>query len=82
MTKSKLVEELSYEQAFEELEDLVDKLESGELPLEEALAFFERGQALAARCSDLLEKAELKLKQLSPSTAGDYVETDLEEELP
>ncbi|MBI3243531.1 MAG: exodeoxyribonuclease VII small subunit [Chloroflexi bacterium] len=58
--------ELSFEKAFAELEAIVAKLESGQLSLDEALAWFERGQALAAQCSSLLDAAELKVKQLSP----------------
>lgn len=72
-------EELSYEEAFEELRAIVERLESGELPLEESLALFERGQALAARCGELLEKAELKLRALAPDESGELVETDFEE---
>jgi exodeoxyribonuclease VII small subunit len=60
-------EELSYEQAFEELQTVIGSLESGEKPLEEALALFERGQALYQRCTELLDKAELKVQQLSES---------------
>ncbi|MBM3122116.1 MAG: exodeoxyribonuclease VII small subunit [Chloroflexi bacterium] len=62
--------EMPYEQAFQELEAAVRQLESGERPLEEALALFERGQLLAARCSELLEAAELKLKTLVGDGAG------------
>jgi exodeoxyribonuclease VII small subunit len=80
MSKAKPPESLNYEQAFEELEALVERLESGELALEESLALFERGQALAARCSELLEQAELKLRKLVPDDSGGYVETDLEVE--
>jgi exodeoxyribonuclease VII small subunit len=80
MSKAKPPEKLDYEQAFEELETLVERLESGELALEESLALFERGQALAARCSELLEQAELKLRQLVPDDSGSYVETDFEVE--
>ena len=40
------IEELSYEQAFEELQTLIGELESGEKPLEETLSLYERGQAL------------------------------------
>ncbi|MEK7323868.1 MAG: exodeoxyribonuclease VII small subunit [Chloroflexota bacterium] len=58
--------ELSFEKAFAELESIVAKLESGELSLDESLALFERGQALAAQCYGLLDAAELKVKQLSP----------------
>ncbi len=82
MPKAKAVEALSYEQAFEELESLVGKLETGELPLEEALELFERGQALAARCSQLLEQAELKLRELVADDSGDYTEADYEEDSP
>jgi exodeoxyribonuclease VII small subunit len=80
MSKAKPPEKLNYEQAFEELEALVERLESGELALEESLALFERGQALSARCSELLEQAELKLKQLLPDESGGYMETDFEVE--
>lgn len=65
MAKETKVEELSYEQATEELETIVAALEEGDKTLEEALALFERGQALYARCMDLLEKAELKVQQLT-----------------
>lgn len=58
------IEELSYEQAFEQLQTLIEALESGEKPLEETLALYERGQALYQRCLELLEKAELKVQQL------------------
>ncbi|MBI9042954.1 MAG: exodeoxyribonuclease VII small subunit [Anaerolineaceae bacterium] len=56
--------DLSYEEAFEELNAIVAKLEEDESTLEEAMAFYERGQALQQRCAELLEKAELKLKVL------------------
>jgi exodeoxyribonuclease VII small subunit len=65
----KVVEELSYEEALAELESIVSTLESEQGQLEEAIKLFERGQALAARCSVLLEAAELKVKQV----AGDVV---------
>lgn len=58
--------EPTFEQAFKELESIIAKLESGELSLDESLALFERGQALAKQCGALLDAAELKVKQLSP----------------
>ena len=60
-----IVDELSYEQAFSELEDVVRLLEEDGRSLEEALGLFERGQALAARCAALLDRAELRIRQLS-----------------
>ena len=60
------IENLTFEQAFAELEETVRKLEAGGLALEESLALFGRGQALAARCNTQLDQAELKVKKLSP----------------
>jgi exodeoxyribonuclease VII small subunit len=60
------IDDLTFEQAFAELEGTVRKLEEGGLALEESLALFERGQALAAHCSAQLDQAELKLRQLTP----------------
>jgi exodeoxyribonuclease VII small subunit len=76
--KAKLPEEMTFEQAFEELQEVVAGLESGELSLEDSLRLFERGQALADRCSQLLEQAELRLRQLVPDERGGYREEDLE----
>ena len=59
------VEALSYEQAFAALEAVVSVLETEKRPLDEAMALFERGQALAQRCASLLEQAELRVRQLS-----------------
>ena len=78
MPRAKAVDKLNYEQAFGELETVVERLGTGDLPLEEALALFEKGQALATHCSELLEQAELKLRQLVPDESGGYVEIDLE----
>ena len=61
----KPVEELSYEEALAELEEIVTALEGEQNQLEEAIKLFERGQALASRCSELLEAAELKVKQVT-----------------
>jgi exodeoxyribonuclease VII small subunit len=61
----KPVEELSYEEALAELEGIVSTLEGEQGQLDEAIKLFERGQALAARCSALLEAAQLKVKQVT-----------------
>lgn len=64
------VEELSFEQAFDEMEHIVRQLEEGQLSLDDSLALYERGQALSARCQQLLENAELKVQQLAPKPSG------------
>ena len=61
----KPVLELSYEDALAELEEIVAALEEEQNQLDDAIKLFERGQALAARCSVLLEAAELKVKQVA-----------------
>lgn len=66
------VEKLSYEAALSELEALVLDLESDEHALEDALAMFERGQALAQHCAQLLENAELKIQDLSGEELTDF----------
>jgi len=60
----KKIEELSYEEAYAELEAVVGTLENEEKTLDESLALFERGQALSRYCTSLLENAELRVKQL------------------
>jgi exodeoxyribonuclease VII small subunit len=66
------IQGLTYEQAFSELEATVAALESDAGSLEEALALFERGQALARHCSGLLDQAELKIKRLSGGELEDF----------
>jgi exodeoxyribonuclease VII small subunit len=66
------IENLSFEQAFGELENTVQKLETGGLTLEQSLTLFERGQALAAHCNTLLDSAELKVSQLSPEGTAPF----------
>ena len=61
----KPVEELTYEDALAEMEEIVSALEGEQNPLEESIKLFERGQALAAHCGVLLEAAELKVKQVA-----------------
>jgi exodeoxyribonuclease VII small subunit len=73
--KSTPVEELTYEEAFNELDSIVSDLESEQHSLEQTLALFERGQALARHCTKLLEAAELKVQQLSE---GDLVDLNSE----
>jgi len=65
-TSDKEISELSFEEALKELEDTVGKLEAGDLNLDESMALFERGQALAAVCNAQLEAANLKVEQLTP----------------
>jgi exodeoxyribonuclease VII small subunit len=62
--------ELGFEAALDELEKRVRKLEGGELPLEDALALYEEGVALAQRCQDQLEAAEERVAALTRGSRG------------
>jgi exodeoxyribonuclease VII small subunit len=73
-TSTKAVEDLSYEAAFAELQELVAALEGEPASLDKSIALFERGQALARRCAQLLEEAELKVKRLAGSELADFEE--------
>lgn len=72
MAKQENINDLNYEEAFSQLEALVAELEGGSRPLDESMQLYERGQALAKRCAHLLEKAELRLKQLSGEELVDF----------
>ena len=74
----KEIAELSFEEAFGELEATVARLERGDLSLEESIALFERGQALAEHCNVQLDTAELKVSQLLPDSEGETAPFDLE----
>ena len=78
MPKKKTIGKMSYEESFKELQSVVEKMEAGELPLKDSLALFERGQALSARCGELLEEAQLRLRQLTENESGELIEADLD----
>ncbi len=61
------VADLTYEQAREELVETVQRLETGGTTLEESLALWERGEALAARCQEWLEGARSRLDEVLAS---------------
>ena len=59
------IDQLSYEEAFSQLEAIVVALEGDGQSLEDAMELYERGQHLIRRCANLLEKADLRVRQLS-----------------
>ncbi|HEY2684404.1 MAG TPA: exodeoxyribonuclease VII small subunit [Steroidobacteraceae bacterium] len=63
-----------FEVAMRELEQLVEKLERGDLPLEESLAAFERGVMLTRTCQSALKDAEQKVEILLKKAGGNSVE--------
>ena len=63
-------EGLGFEEALAALEDRVRRIESGEVPLEEALALYEQGVALAERCHDQLDAADERVAKLRRGARG------------
>ena len=64
-------EALTYEDALKKLEQLVEVLESGDLPLETLLGKFEEGTRLVRLCQGRLAEAEVKIQQLESAATGD-----------
>ncbi|WML47573.1 exodeoxyribonuclease VII small subunit [Neobacillus sp. PS3-34] len=61
MTEEK---KLSFEEAMNQLEQIVDRLEEGDVPLEEAIAFYKEGMELSKLCHDKLKSVEEQLTQI------------------
>ncbi|MBA4791760.1 MAG: exodeoxyribonuclease VII small subunit [Rhizobiales bacterium] len=61
---------LSFEAALAELETIVQRLEAGNVPLEESIAIYERGEALRARCDALLKEAEARVEMITRDADG------------
>lgn len=59
------IESLSFEQAMQQLEQIVTQLENGEKNLQETLTLYQRGQALVQYCLQLLDQAELTIRTLN-----------------
>ena len=59
--------DITYEQAFKELEGIIESLETEQKPLEESLKIYERGQLLLQYCTALLDQADLRIRQVNPA---------------
>ncbi|MFT4178925.1 MAG: exodeoxyribonuclease VII small subunit [Thermomonas sp.] len=72
-----------FEQSMQALEDLVGKMETGEMTLEESLAAYERGVGLYRSCQTALEQAELRVRLLSdPASPDDARPFDANDDAP
>jgi exodeoxyribonuclease VII small subunit len=58
------IQTLPFEVALKQLEEIVTKLERGDVPLEESIAIYERGEALKKRCESLLAEAEERVERI------------------
>lgn len=59
-------DERSFEELQRELEDVVARLERGDVPVDEAIALFKRGEELYRECAERLRRAELRIEELAP----------------
>ena len=65
------VDQMSFEDAMKELENVVGQLERGDVALDESIALYERGAALKARCEAKLKEAEEKVAKITLGAGGE-----------
>jgi exodeoxyribonuclease VII small subunit len=70
------IAEMTFERALEELERIVGNLEKGDVPLEESIRIYERGEALKTHCDKLLKAAESKVEKIRLSREGKAERTE------
>ncbi len=64
------IEKMNFETALAELEEIVGKLEGGQVDLEQSISIFERGEKLKAHCEVLLKKAEARIEKITLNKDG------------
>jgi len=77
-----MTDEIKFEEALTRLEEIVEKLEDGDLPLDESLSAFEEGIRLSRICAKLLNEAERKVEILIKGEDDQLIAKPYEEELP
>lgn len=68
------IETSSFESQLQKLEELVAKLETGEVPLEQSLVFFEEGVNLYRSCKKRMQQVEIKIQKLTESMREESME--------
>ena len=74
------ISEISFEKAMAELEEVINKLEHGEVPLEDSIKLYERGAELKKICEAKLKEAEQKVKNITLDKDGNSFGYDSESE--
>jgi exodeoxyribonuclease VII small subunit len=59
------IEKMTFEQAIQQLKGIVDRIEQGDIPLQDSLEQYEKGMALIKHCRDILQKAEKRIERIS-----------------
>ncbi|MEH3116104.1 MAG: exodeoxyribonuclease VII small subunit [Methylorubrum populi] len=67
---AKTPDDLPFERAMEQLEEIVRRLERGDVPLDESVAIYERGEALKRHCEALLKRAEARIQKIAIGPDG------------
>lgn len=75
-----MAKEKSFEASLKELEQIVEQLETGDLPLEHSLELFEQGVRLSRACQKRLDEAERKVELLLKNDEGDFARIPLDED--
>jgi exodeoxyribonuclease VII small subunit len=70
MTEAAPITALPFEKALAELEEIVKRLERGDVPLEDSIAIYERGEALKKHCEALLAKATARIEKITIGPDG------------
>lgn len=79
MNDTKSIENMSFEDALEELTNLVRQLDSDQANLTEAIGSFERGVELKNHCEKKLKEAKLKVEKIAKNTGGEIMRQEFEE---
>jgi len=64
------IAKMSFEEAMKELETIIDKLDGGDVPLEESITIYEHGAALQKHCEDKLRQAEMRVQKIVARSDG------------
>ena len=64
------IQNLTFEAALQELQNIAEKLEKGDSPLQQAITLYERGEKLQKHCEKLLKEAALKFEQVGSASDG------------
>ncbi len=70
------IKSMTFEKALKELEGIVNRLERGDVELEESITIYERGEALKRRCEELLRQAEARVDKITTDASGQPTGTE------
>ncbi len=81
MTEKKSIEDYTYEEAIAEIEEILAKMESGNVPLDQSMKNFEEGMKLVAHCEKLLNSYERRISKVMEDREGNIMEIDMEQQI-